>query len=417
MSNVLQQALDSLKNTATKDTPAVSSAIKNFAKTYAGVTYNMPVAPNTTFGQIIDPSRTDTPILGPIRQAMSVFGTPKYADATVPLNERVADAAQRYAQNFMGGHGDFALADKALLRFGEVNPEEVGNFKAYIHPNGKFIQSGGYNGLGDHGADAAELMSLPTKNFNDLANATEKFSKESGAVRVGRYADESYLHTIQPLNKIQIDSFRKTLLPDGGTIEFEGPHKQWTSIPYKDESDGMIKLNDFLSKNGLIHDANDFADVSTDDLMSAELPKKGYSPTEHIENFSKYQLNDANYQRNLEHLQKAGISLNPDGTVTLYRGSPGKERDMYKAFSYWTTSPKVAKTFGRVKEIRIDPHELISNGESMAVGGAESAITFQNPVNLVKQADGTYSMRPKSPVSQPPASDVLKKAVEQVKKK
>lgn len=189
-----------------------------------------------------------------------------YADITDPSNREVV--AQNQFPNFLKykewltkqkfpqqGLKDKSLADQALSTFGSIKPEELGNFKAFIHPNGQYIQSGGYNGLGDHSDVPAKLFNIPPSNRDILSNesATYGFMKEANAVRIGRNADETFIQAENPLNTTQLNAIKRSLLPDGGTITWEGKNSsQGTTIDYKNETDGIKQLTAYLNKTGMI---------------------------------------------------------------------------------------------------------------------------------------------------------------------
>ena len=116
---------------------------------------------------------------------------------------------------------------------------------------------------------------------------------------------------------------------------------------------------------------------------------KGFSKAEDIKAFKTHILTDANLQRNLQELTKDGITPDANGLVTLYRGHSKKGDGVFRAFSYFTTNPKLAQRFGRnVETVLVNPKDLVITNR-MGEG-----ITFQNPVNLVKGNDGIHRIEP-----------------------
>lgn len=66
----------------------------------------------------LDPSNLDTPVLGPIRQAMgsTPLGKPAYADASLNPSQRMTDAITRYGESFAGHSTPASRAFSSNLR-------------------------------------------------------------------------------------------------------------------------------------------------------------------------------------------------------------------------------------------------------------------------------------------------------------
>lgn len=156
------------------------------------------------------------------------------------------------------------LAGEAKKKFGVLSSKdlEAGGIKGYISPKGEVIP------VKDH----SQIAPLVGRNGPIGLGANEEVNKQfmnsSGAVRMYRNADEVGIQFEKPISDSQLETIKKTLIPDGGDFYWDGPNKTSGQFHYSDVKDGWKKIKGLMEERAK---ANDLINGREDEVFRKEL--------------------------------------------------------------------------------------------------------------------------------------------------
>jgi len=127
----------------------------------------------------------------------------------------------------------------------------------------------------------------------------------------------------------------------------------------------------------------------------------------------KQNANQLHGQRTADDLSKIGVVPDEQGFIRLYRGS-NNDKGVIRSSSYLTDNANLAKQYGKVEEVRLKPDEIISNGEF--TNTKDTGYSFNNILELKKNADGTYTSIADNPTPTTPKTEVPKGSVKPIGK-